>query len=122
MCICIFYAAVLRNDLGFINIVFSGGISNTSFRDCFLLPPCTVSTDTRKHIWWTCVSRTEGTWRINMILLSSSKKSLVRQKMIFGIDSYFKGIDMHLYQVSNYTDLLRALKRIFYQQKEIGGA
>lgn len=32
--------------------------------------------------------------------------------MIFGIDSYFKGIDMHLYQVSNYTDLLRALKRI----------
>jgi hypothetical protein len=57
-----------------------------------------------------------------MILLSSSKKSLVRQKMIFGIDSYFKGIDMHLYQVSNYTDLLRALKRIFYQQKEIGGA
>lgn len=37
--------------------------------------------------------------------------------MIFGIDSYFKGIDMHLYQVSNYTDLLRALKRIFYQLK-----
>lgn len=37
--------------------------------------------------------------------------------MIFGIDSYFKGIDMHLYQVSNYTDLLRAFKRIFYQRK-----
>lgn len=37
--------------------------------------------------------------------------------MIFGIDSYFKGIDMHLYQVSNYTDLLRAFKRICYQLK-----
>lgn len=47
-----------------------------------------------------------------MIFLSSSKQSLVKQEMIFGIDSYFKGIDMHLYQVSNYTDLLRALKRI----------
>lgn len=40
--------------------------------------------------------------------------------MIFGIDSYFKGIDMHLYQVSNYTDLLRALKRVSYQLKGNG--
>lgn len=89
----------------------------------FLLPPYTVSTDTQeKHIWQTCVSRTAQTWRANMIFLSSSKQSLVKQEMIFGIDSYFKGIDMHLYQVSNYTDLLRALKRIVISWKEIGGA
>lgn len=40
--------------------------------------------------------------------------------MIFGIDSYFKGIDMHLYQVSNYTGLLRALKRILSAKRNRG--